>query len=263
MLQRRVTYLHGRKIDTFKPQEDLDNNNGYAFPHYNSTRGFGYGVCANPVQLRNELNDDGTAHSPILGFAYDGNPIYGPYGYENPLDSTSTINRIRSAYRIKTDRIGGPDTNVYSLGTFIEDYEWVPSTQTGKLELDENNGRFCVTPEYPNGTYAYFVSIDVNGDPAFPYIVGDNFYSLPVDSNYNADLTQDDLPAKAERYRTLGMQTNGEDSLLTIEEVLTGNIETLDIVDSPAQFKVGNRFQVSDVGTEGSGAARICFCCYR
>ena len=238
-----------------KLQEDLDNNNGYAFPHYNSTRGFGYGVCANPVQLRNELNDDGTAHSPILGFAYDGNPIYGPYGYENPLDSTSTINRIRSAYRIKTDRIGGPDTNVYSLGTFIEDYEWVPSTQTGKLELDENNGRFCVTPEYPNGTYAYFVSIDVNGDPAFPYIVGDNFYSLPVDSNYNADLTQDDLPAKAERYRTPGMQTNGEDSLLTIEEVLTGNIETLDVVDSPAQFKVGNRFQVSDVGTEGSGAA--------
>ena len=247
-----VTWTKNRYV---KLQDDLDNNNGYVFPHYNNTRGFGYGVCANPIQLRNELNDDGTAHSPILGFAYDGNPIYGPYGYENPLDSTSTINRIRSAYRIKTDRIGGPDTNSYSLGTFIEDYEWVPSTQTGKLELDENNGRFCVTPEYPNGTYAYFVSIDVEGNPAFPYIVGDNFYSLPVDSNYNADLTQDDLPARAERYRIPGMESNGDDSLLTIEEVLSGNVETIDIVDSSSEFRVGNRFQVSDVGTEGSGAS--------
>src|SRR3954447_24881370 len=56
----------------------------------------------NPVCLRLQLNDNlekqGGAyrekpapwrHSPILGWAYDGYPIYGPYAYSNPQDSTS------------------------------------------------------------------------------------------------------------------------------------------------------------------------------
>ena len=37
--------------------------------------------------------------------------------------------------------------------------------------LDQNNGRFCVTPEYPNGTYAYFSTVDkASFEPTFPYI---------------------------------------------------------------------------------------------
>jgi hypothetical protein len=238
-----------------KLQPDLDNNNSYVFPHYNPTRGFGYGVCASPTQLRTELSDDGTGHSPILGFAYDGNPIYGPFGFENPLDSTSTIGRIRSAYRIKATRIDGPSVDEFPIGTFIQDYEWVASTSIGKTELDENNGRFCVTPEYPTGTYAYFISVDSDDNPTFPYILGNNFYSLPVDSNYNADLTQDDLPTKAERYRIPGMDGNGSQSMLTIAETLSGNVETLSILNSTDQFKVGGKFQVSDVRTDGSGAS--------
>jgi hypothetical protein len=30
-------------------------------------------------------------HSPIIGWAYDGNPIYGPYGYKNPNDVQSGV----------------------------------------------------------------------------------------------------------------------------------------------------------------------------
>ena len=46
-----------------------------------------------PQKLRYQLGDNidsgnletpNAFHSPILGFAYDGNPIYGPYGYQNP-----------------------------------------------------------------------------------------------------------------------------------------------------------------------------------
>ena len=37
------------------------------------------------------------------------------------------------------------------LGSFVDDFEWIPSVNSGKAELDQNNGRFCVTPEYPNG----------------------------------------------------------------------------------------------------------------
>ena len=34
------------------------------------------------------------AHSPIIGWAFDGNPIYGPYGYTDPTDQSSEINRL-------------------------------------------------------------------------------------------------------------------------------------------------------------------------
>jgi hypothetical protein len=44
------------------------------------------------------------------------------------------------------------------------------------FDLDEYNGRWCVTPEFPNGTYAYFVSIASNGTPTFPYNIGRAYY---------------------------------------------------------------------------------------
>ena len=55
------------------------------------------------------------------------------------------------------------------MGTYIEDYEYVE----GLGDLDQYNGRFCVTPEYPLGVYAYFCTLDgTTGNPKFPYFVG-------------------------------------------------------------------------------------------
>ncbi|MEM9312094.1 MAG: YHYH protein, partial [Pseudomonadota bacterium] len=39
-------------------------------------------------------------------------------------------------------------------GTFIRDYEFV----AGLGNLDECNGRFVRTPDFPDGTYAYFLT---------------------------------------------------------------------------------------------------------
>ena len=44
--------------------------------------------------------------------------------------------------------------------------------QVGTGLLDEYNGRFEKTPEYVNGTYCYHVTVDANGQPVYPYIVG-------------------------------------------------------------------------------------------
>ncbi len=41
-------------------------------------------------------------------------------------------------------------------GTFIQDYEYA----AGAGDLDECNGRECKTPEFPGGTYAYFLTKD-------------------------------------------------------------------------------------------------------
>ena len=52
--------------------------------------------------------------------------------------------------------------------------------------LDEHNGRFCVTPEYPNGTYAYFCTVDENWNSSYPYAVGPTFYGIYSNASVNS-----------------------------------------------------------------------------
>lgn len=133
---------------------------------------------------------DSTAHSPLIGFAYDGFPIYGAYGYTN-TDGTGGISRIRSSYYEKniTTRTNGPAVDAtYPLGYFREDYEYISSG--APEQLDEHNGRFCVTPEYPNGTYAYFATVDEDWNSAYPYVVGPTFYGVKT----NRKVTSVDEP---------------------------------------------------------------------
>lgn len=125
-------------------------------------------------------------HSPLIGYAYDGFPIYGAYGYAN-ADGTGGIVRIKSGYQLRnissrtvwadgTDVPDGPAVSAtYPLGYFREDYEFV--SHPGQADyLDEHNGRFCMTPEYPNGIYCYFATVDQNHNSAYPYAVGPTFY---------------------------------------------------------------------------------------
>lgn len=130
---------------------------------------------------------DSTRHSPLIGFAYDGFPIYGAYAYKN-TDGTGGIVRMKSSYRLRniTKRTQyangstvtpGPDVSTtYPLGYFREDYEYVATSSSTPDLLDEHNGRFCVTPEYPNGIYCYFATVDSKWNSAYPYVVGPTFY---------------------------------------------------------------------------------------
>lgn len=116
-------------------------------------------------------------HSPLLGFAYDGFPIYGAYAYTN-TDGTGGISRMKSSYQLKnqTTRTNGPAVNAtYFNGYFREDYQYVAHPGDATY-LDEHNGRFCITPEYPNGIYCYFTTVDANHNSAYPYAVGPTFY---------------------------------------------------------------------------------------
>lgn len=63
----------------------------------------------------------------------------------------------------------------YLLGDLVSDYIYDESVG----DLDEFNGIFSATPEYPNGTYAYFMTEDTNGDPVYPYVIGPKFYGKP------------------------------------------------------------------------------------
>lgn len=131
-------------------------------------------------------------HSPLIGFAYDGFPIYGAYAYAN-ADGTGGVVRMKSGYQLRniTDRTiwadgtnvadGPSDFTTYPLGYFREDYEFVAHAGQDDY-LDEHNGRFCVTPEYPQGIYCYFTTVDANHNSAYPYAVGPTFYGNVVAS---------------------------------------------------------------------------------
>lgn len=136
--------------------------------------------------LQNGLtHNDG--HSKILGFTLDGYPVYGPYGYIDPEDETSGVRRMESSYSTKPDYSHRDglinDPARYPLGMFIEDYQF---DDHGTLDI--HNGRWAVTPDYPNGTYAYYATVDQNGDPAFPYVIGPTWYGHAATPGIN-DLT--------------------------------------------------------------------------
>ncbi|MFN0107240.1 MAG: YHYH protein [Blastocatellia bacterium] len=133
--------------------------------------------------LQNLITDAGQ-HSPIIGYAFDGFPIYGPWGF---ADDSGKLRRMRSGYRLRqikrrthlpdgtqlTPAQFGPDVNEeFPLGSFVEDYEFAASAG----DLDQFNGRFAKTPEYPMGTYAYFLTTDALGRLVFPYLLAHRYH---------------------------------------------------------------------------------------
>ena len=161
----------------------FDNCNGHPAPMGT------YHLHINPKCL---YNITATQHSPIVGYAFDGYPIYGAYAYTN-ADGTGATKRMNSSYRLRniTDRTVlpngttlqpsqyGPSLGTKALGNYIEDYEYV----AGLGDLDQYNGRFAVTPEYPSGTYAYYVTIYPDGSSSYPYYIGPNYYGVVATEN--------------------------------------------------------------------------------
>lgn len=121
-----------------------------------------------------------TEHSPIVGWAFDGIPIYGPYGYTNPLDNTSDITNIKSAFELRSgQRTSGPLGNY--TGEFVQDYAYNPVLggqpgyvgSTTKPDTVSYNMRYGYTPDSPSiPIWFYVTTIDDDGQPMFPYIVG-------------------------------------------------------------------------------------------
>lgn len=141
------------------------NNQG---AHLNPSGQYHYHSIAS-IYFSNGLGIDGTSHSPIVGYAADGFPIYYKYAYTTATDNSSGISAFDSGWELKTgnrsddgmtDNDGVSSPNGPYDGYYVEDYEFNPSNTT----LDECNGRYGVTPDYPGGTY-YYVLTD-----SWPYI---------------------------------------------------------------------------------------------
>lgn len=141
---------------------------------------------------------DSSKHSPIVAYSFDGYPVYGPFGYAN-TDGTGGITRMKTSYSTKTytTRTNGPAVNTqYPIGCFIEDWQYT----AGSGHLDDHNGRFCKTPEYPNGTYAYFTTVDASLKPVYPYFIGPTFYGNLQTGNTGPTGGKTTVPGSATQY---------------------------------------------------------------
>ncbi len=115
-------------------------------------------------------NPDNKIHSPIIGFANDGFPIYGPYGFYNKT-GIGEIVRMKSGFQLKSNPKRKKSKKVI---TDFNAYQFISSTLPDFL--DQHNGRFCITPEYPQGTYCYFLTIDSLSNPVYPFLIGPTLF---------------------------------------------------------------------------------------
>lgn len=96
----------------------------------------------------------------LVGYASDGFPVYSQFGYTNPNDAKSPLKELKGSYRVKVgNRPSNSPSGKYD-GTFVQDWEY--NSELG--DLDECNGRFGVTPEYPKGIYHYYLTV------SYPFI---------------------------------------------------------------------------------------------
>jgi len=223
------------------------------------------------VDFNGNESSESTTHSPIIGWAYDGNPIYGPFGFTNPVGG-GLVKKMQSGYSISL-KPNRPSTVFFPIGFFVEDYSYFDSG-----DLDEYNGRLCVTPEYPNGVYAYFSTLgEVDTQfsqkylrPIFPYFIGNQYKSTPIEFNFDSttDSSQNSasfedlgLVRNTNKYKLLS-DTAGydfifnpidyEDQLNKVSRTERGIIDEVTIISGGENYSVGDKikFAKDEFGNE-------------
>ncbi|MGD1941269.1 MAG: YHYH protein [Leptolyngbyaceae cyanobacterium] len=128
--------------------------------HAHVQRGGVYHYHGMPEGMLSEQNLAGELMQ-LIAWAVDGFPLYARYGYSDPESSTSALQTMEPSYQLKaTPDPDRPSVGLIPMGTFSQDYEYVE----GSGDLDECNGRFAVTPEFPQGIYHYYVT------DAYPFV---------------------------------------------------------------------------------------------
>jgi len=267
--------------------DKITDDDGFLSKSFYENFGLQYGHAYAPRKLRTSVvsqnnNEDlkifngvelvSTDHSPIIGWAYDGNPIYGPYGYSTPTGGA--VKALKSGYSLLSTS-NRPNLGLYPLGFFVEDY-----TYTKNGDLDEHNGRFCITPEYPNGVYAYFCTLDTTSiqnqgpfknyfKPEFPYVIGNSYYSKPITFNFEKTSNQDEININSTKwvrnvtpynltksrssYDYLSLPNKIKENVSTINLVSVGNINSIGIKTGGENYKVGDKVVFDNSGTGGQG----------
>ena len=270
------------EVDTVQKYKSTvsENDDGILVPGQNADYGLKYTHAYLSRKLRLNLNDNiesdfsektTLSHSPIVGWAYDGSPIYGPYGYSSPTGGT--VRRLNPSYTLSA-KANRPPTSVYPLGFFIDDWDY-----TADKDLDEYNGRFGKTPEFPNGVYAYFCTIQSSDsstspftntrEPLFPYVLNgykfklnefnqkpSSVQNLPLLNSGN--LVRNTYPYKF-AFKNSGydylVKTNLAETELFVRSLIKSGISSVTVVNPGENYKVGNKLKFNNSNSGGDAAS--------
>ena len=217
-----------------------------------------YSVSKYFENLRNSFKESkvgsgSTSISNIIGWAYDGNPIYGPYGYSDP-NAPSGTRLLESGYILNTSNVEDRPSG-FNAGFFVEDYQF-----NGVGDLDEYNGRYEKNVEYPNGVYAYHATID-----QFPYFIGNKYKSKLISNSdldqsfdfNNSNLLRNTLPYKVSElnadYDFINETSDVLDQKIEVVSVTSDSVKSIEIENSGSNYKVGDKLIFDDTDTSGSG----------
>ena len=263
------------KVQRFANLGDVKDDDGF----YDSFKNSDYGYPYVNYYLSRKLNDyvktSFNGHSKIVGYAYDGHPIYGPYAYER-TDGVGNLKYLRPSYVTNYgQRIGGPSISEFEPGFFVDDFTYIE----GIGDLDEHNGRFAVTPEFPFGVYAYYTTLSdvINTslaspfrnyrEPLFPYIIGPTYNSVPDPLNliFNSNQTIDINKFGSIRntayynirdYEFISNSNRNVRNQANIVSVKRGSVskDGIILVNPGLNYKVGDKLIFDNSKTGGIGA---------
>jgi hypothetical protein len=133
--------------------EELDTNIGHPINQVYHYHGY------TPAILNEDITTvlAATAHSKIMGMAFDGFPIYGPVGYSTALDKASALKLLVTGYECSTCTT---DTQRAVRSNWVY--------KEGSGDLDECGGRYGLTPDFVGPIYYYVLSVDGTGTSTFP-----------------------------------------------------------------------------------------------
>ena len=228
--------------------------------------------------LKNFINKkDGTEQPPegainpyrILGWAYDGNPIFGPYGKIN-----GTIAQIKSSYsqtnKSKIDGLIGSNIRPnFPSGFFIQDFVYNKATSGG--HLDEYNGMFINNSDFPNINYGYFLTLDdSNGvkKPQYPYLIGSEFKDLPIEENFepsfnqeldfnNLDIVRNTGPyylnSSYASYDLINKVESKYKQEFVVKQIQSSGINSISIYNTGQEYKPGDDIIFDNLTSGGTG----------
>ena len=249
----RALTLNTHNTDDNQHLEESNNKLKYTFTGYSTS----------------PFNDGGDTVSGIIGWAYDGNPIYGPFGYADPSNPPSNDigrRRLVSGYQESSNNVIDRPTG-FDPGFFIEDYVFNDSG-----DLDEHNGRFEKTLEFPNGVYAYHAIVDVNDVPQFPYFIGNSYRSAKIpfnvtgDSQTSFDFNKDNLLRNTFPYKVADdfanndflVETNEiQDQKIELNSVSSGSVTGFNIVFGGSGYKIDEVLEFDNTNTNGEGLVAL------
>jgi hypothetical protein len=263
---------------------------GFIIPSKDESLGLKYINFYSPKKLRYLLSDNisasGQEISPtstnirpyvILGWAYDGNPIFEPYA-----KFESTIRKVNSSYRILNEEEKNtldlnnlrPKSSSFPVGFFIQDYIFDKKTTNG--DLDENNGMYINDSGLPGISYGYFTTIDdgLTALPVYPYIIGKEFKNFGNPENFEVSFNQDTDLSKLNLIRNIGPyyidsfgssyeEVDKVDEKIKqdfiVKSIKSSSIDKIVVYDPGIDYKVGDSIIFDNKDTGGNGASAEIF----